>query len=123
MSDHDQLSPTDQLAEARSLIEAHTPRHNCLVCAIAALLTRQRMGEGVHMDNSDLTTAADMDVAMRFVTDYREPCKTCQGEGCEAGCGRCHYASVGPESHRVCRTCGGSGLTNVSVTCDCGLFH
>ena len=47
-------------------------KHNCLVCAVAVLLTRQRVGEGVHMDNSDLTTAADMDVAIRFVTDFRQ---------------------------------------------------
>lgn len=49
---------------------------------------------------------------VRWVTtDPRDTpeCPTCEGFGCEHGCGRCEYAYVGPDSHRVCRSCLGTG--------------
>ena len=43
-----------------------------------------------------------------------EPCPTCDGNGCEESCGRerggCEDAYRGPNSHRVCGQCGGSGV-------------
>ncbi len=38
-----------------------------------------------------------------------EKCPTCDGLGCEYGCGNCRKAYSGPDSHRICRKCGGSG--------------
>lgn len=38
-----------------------------------------------------------------------ETCKTCDGQGCEEGCGRCDMAYAGPDSHKVCRACRGQG--------------
>lgn len=50
----------------------------------------------------------------RSVLEPTEPerCWMCDGTGCEENCGArggCRMAHAGPESHRVCRTCGGSG--------------
>lgn len=44
-----------------------------------------------------------------------ELCALCQGDACEEGCGRggrsyCADGYGGPNSHRVCRRCGGSGV-------------
>ena len=36
-------------------------------------------------------------------------CRTCGGQGCEEGCGRCEMAYAGPDSHKVCRACKGHG--------------
>lgn len=49
-----------------------------------------------------MTAGAD-DVTIR-------PCSTCGGQGCEEGCGTCEWANAGPESHKVCRSCGGGGI-------------
>ena len=38
-----------------------------------------------------------------------KPCPICEGQGCEEGCGNCQMAHAGPESHKVCRNCGGRG--------------
>lgn len=41
-------------------------------------------------------------------------CPTCDGEGCEEGCGRrggCDDAYSGPDSHKTCRSCRGWGRT------------
>lgn len=46
-------------------------------------------------------------------------CPTCYGAACEEGCGlvggHCEMAHSGPASHKVCRTCGGSGARKVQV--------
>lgn len=36
-------------------------------------------------------------------------CPLCDGNGCVEGCGRCEMVHAGPEAHKVCRRCGGSG--------------
>lgn len=36
-------------------------------------------------------------------------CEQCNGAGCEENCGRCEMAYAGPDSHRVCTRCGGTG--------------
>lgn len=40
-------------------------------------------------------------------------CSLCGGNGCEYGCGHryhgCKSAHLGPNSHRICRKCRGSG--------------
>lgn len=39
-------------------------------------------------------------------------CPKCDGNGCEHGCGNfggCRHAYDGPDSHRICSTCHGSG--------------
>lgn len=44
----------------------------------------------------------------------KERCQKCDGSGCEEGCGLrggCKYAYAGPESHRICNTCHGTGWT------------
>lgn len=40
-------------------------------------------------------------------------CKTCDGQGCEEGCGQCDMSpsTAGPDAHRQCRTCKGQGLS------------
>lgn len=47
------------------------------------------------------------------VDPVTEACPTCDGEGCEEGCGRrpdgCEMANAGPDSHKTCRSCGGWG--------------
>jgi hypothetical protein len=43
--------------------------------------------------------------------DY-ELCRMCEGYACEDGCRHrtgCRRKYDGPDSHRVCRACGGSG--------------
>ena len=42
-----------------------------------------------------------------------EVCPTCMGDACEEGCGECWYASVGPDSHKVCHRCRGAGVVPV----------
>lgn len=37
-------------------------------------------------------------------------CTVCDGNGCEEGCGNCEMVYAGPDSHRVCRNCGGHAL-------------
>ncbi len=37
-------------------------------------------------------------------------CPTCNGNGCEFSCGHCRHAHDGPESHRICRVCAGTGV-------------
>lgn len=49
----------------------------------------------------------DDDIVDAEIIDER--CPTCEGQGCEEGCGTCQYANAGPDSHKVCRSCGGSG--------------
>jgi hypothetical protein len=41
------------------------------------------------------------------------PCPTCKGRGCEYGCGHCHESPsvAGPDAHRQCITCHGSGVS------------
>jgi hypothetical protein len=41
------------------------------------------------------------------------PCPTCEGRGCEYGCGHCNESPsvAGPNAHRQCITCHGSGLS------------
>ncbi len=44
-----------------------------------------------------------------------DKCTLCMGDGCEYGCARggdggCEMAHAGPDSHRVCMRCGGSGM-------------
>jgi hypothetical protein len=41
--------------------------------------------------------------------EKRVPCSTCNGRACEYGCRRCEYAYAGPDSHRICRACHGTG--------------
>ena len=41
--------------------------------------------------------------------DAQERCSVCGGRGCEEGCGTCEYVNAGPDSHKVCRACGGAG--------------
>lgn len=41
-------------------------------------------------------------------------CPLCFGSACEKGCGdrfgrECRWKHAGPDSHKVCRRCGGSG--------------
>lgn len=43
--------------------------------------------------------------------EARDACSTCDGQGCENGCGNCRHANDGPESHKVCRACKGAGLS------------
>jgi hypothetical protein len=38
-----------------------------------------------------------------------QECPKCDGNGCENGCGNCGYVNAGPNSHKVCRWCGGAG--------------
>ena len=40
------------------------------------------------------------------------PCRTCGGKGCEYGCGQCdHFPTThGPNAHRQCVSCLGSGI-------------
>jgi hypothetical protein len=40
-------------------------------------------------------------------------CPTCKGQGCEYGCGHCHESPsvAGPDAHRQCKTCHGTGLS------------
>ena len=40
-------------------------------------------------------------------------CRTCGGEGCEYGCGRCEKKYAGPNSHRFCGNCGGTGVAAI----------
>jgi hypothetical protein len=41
------------------------------------------------------------------------PCPTCKGRGCEEGCGHCDETPsvAGPNAHRQCVACHGSGLS------------
>lgn len=41
-----------------------------------------------------------------------EPCRLCNGAACEEGCGRCDQSPsvAGPNAHRWCRRCSGSGV-------------
>ena len=46
-------------------------------------------------------------------------CPLCQGDACEHGCGQggkkwCEHANSGPDSHRVCNRCKGSGVQRLS---------
>lgn len=48
-----------------------------------------------------------------------EICGLCQGDACEDGCGRggrsrCEQSNSGPDSHRVCNRCKGSGVQRAS---------
>ena len=60
------------------------------------------------MTNENLRLAYRQVCAARGI-QLSEPCETCDGDGCEEGCGYCNRAHVGPDSHRVCRTCDGTG--------------
>ena len=42
--------------------------------------------------------------------EHRSRCRLCLGNACEEGCGYCDHISAGPDSHKVCRRCGGIGL-------------
>ena len=42
-------------------------------------------------------------------------CETCSGNGCENRCGYCEWAYAGPDSHKVCRSCHGTGLQRPRV--------
>lgn len=46
------------------------------------------------------------------VSPPAQSCPLCSGNGCEEWCGRrggCEMAYAGPDSHKVCRACGGTG--------------
>lgn len=46
-----------------------------------------------------------------------EWCSLCGGNGCEYGCGHkyggCQSAYLGPDSHRICHKCKGSGRADI----------
>lgn len=46
----------------------------------------------------------------------RPPCPTCGGMACEEGCGSCWRSPsvAGPDAHRQCRTCHGTGVAEGS---------
>jgi hypothetical protein len=39
-------------------------------------------------------------------------CRTCKGQACEYGCGECFEfpGTAGPDAHRMCVSCLGSGV-------------
>ena len=43
-------------------------------------------------------------------------CPLCMGDACEYGCRRCRQKYAGPDSHRVCRRCGGAGVIDPEAT-------
>ena len=56
---------------------------------------------------------------------WLDPCPTCDGNACEEGCGGwsggtgCQHANAGPDSHRICRRCDGSGAIRVMEVAEC----
>lgn len=44
-----------------------------------------------------------------FLIPTNDNCGLCGGTACEEMCGRCEMAYAGPDSHRVCSRCRGSG--------------
>lgn len=62
----------------------------------------------------------DLLAAMDLPEDEEQDnrCRTCGGNGCENACGLCEHASTaawGPDAHKVCHSCGGSGTADAEV--------
>lgn len=49
-----------------------------------------------------------------------ERCRACDGEACDEGCGECWETPgvAGPDAHRQCRTCHGSGKAEKEASSD-----